>query len=78
MDSLNFSTDFSHWVFNYLKHREQIGSNCSSYLTVKYGGPQGSVLEPILFNRCIADTSSITPNSNCIQYANDSAIHGKL
>ena len=78
MDSLNFSTDFLYWVFNYLTHRQhfvQIDSNCSSLLTAKYGVPQGSILVPILFNLCVADMSSITPNCNCIQYADNSTLY---
>ena len=38
MHSLNFSTDFLYWVFNYFTHRQhfvQIDSNCSSLLTAK-------------------------------------------
>ena len=67
--SLNFSRDFLYWVFNYLLHRQhfvQIGSNCSSLLIAKYGVPQSSILGPILFNLCVADMSSIIPNSHCI------------
>ena len=78
MHSLNFSTDFLYWAFNYLTHRQhfvQIDSNCSSLLTAKYGVPQGSILGPILFNLCVADMSSITPNSNCIQYADDLTLY---
>ena len=78
MHSLNFTTDFLYWVFNYLTHRQhfvQIDSNCSSLLTAKYGVPQGSILGPILFNLCVADMSSITPNSNCIQYDDDSNLY---
>ena len=77
MYSLNFSTDFSYWVFYYLTHRQhfvQINSNCSSLLRAKYGVPQGSILGPILFSLCVADMSSVTPNSNCIQYANYSTL----
>lgn len=37
--------------------------------------PQGLILGPILSNIFIGDMSSITPNSNCMQYADDSAIH---
>ena len=67
-----------YWVFNYLTHRQhfvQIDSNCSSLLTAKYGVPQGSILGPILFNLCVAGMSSITPNSNCIQYADDLTLY---
>ena len=78
MHLLNFSTDFLYWVFNYLTHRQhfvQIYSNCSSLLTAKYRVSQGSILGPIFFNLCVADMSSITPNSNCIQYADDSTLY---
>ena len=67
--SLNFSRDFLYWVFNYLSHGQhfvQIDSNCSSLLIAKYGVPQSSILDPILFNLCVADMSSITPNSHCV------------
>ena len=47
----------------------------SSFLTAKYLVPQGLILGPILSNIFIGDMSSITPNSNCMQYADDSAIH---
>ena len=62
MHSLNFSTDFLFWAFNYLTHRQhfvQIDSNCSSLLTAKYGVPQGSILDPILFNLCVAVVESL-------------------
>ena len=78
MHSLNFSTDFLYWVFNYLTHRQHfvhIDSNCSSLLTAQYRVPQGSILGPILFNLCAADMSSTTPNRNCIQYADDSTLY---
>ena len=78
MHLLNFSTDFLYWVFNYLTHRQhfvQIYSNCSSLLTAKYRVSQGSILGPIFFNLYVADMSSITPNSNCIQYADDSTLY---
>ena len=78
MHSLNFSTDFRYWVFNYLTHRQhfiQIDSNCSSLLAAKYRVSDGSILGPILINLCVADMSSITPNSNCIQYADDSTLY---
>ena len=67
-----------YWVFNYSTHRQhfvQIDSNCLSLLTVKYGVPQGLVLGPILFNLCVAAMSSITPNSNCIPYADDLTLY---
>ena len=62
MHSQNFSTDFLFWAFNYLTHRQhfvQIDSNCSPLLTAKYGVPQGSILDPILFNLCVAVVESL-------------------
>ena len=56
--------NFLYWGFNYLTYRQhflQIGSNCSSLLTAKYGVPQGSILGPILFNLCVTDMLNISP-----------------
>ena len=81
MHSLKFPKDFLYWAFNYLTHRQhfvRIESNCSSLLTARYGVPQGSILGPILFNLRVADMSNITPNSNYIQYANDSTSYGSF
>ena len=67
-----------YWVFNYLTHRQhfvQIDSNCLSLLTAKYGVPQGLILGPILFNLCVAAMTSITPNSNCIPYADNLTLY---
>ena len=78
MHSLNFSTDFLYWVFNYLTNRQhfvQIDSNCLSPLIAKYGVPEGSILGPVLFNLYVADMSSITPNSNCIQCTDNSTLY---
>jgi len=78
MHQLNFSTDFLHWIFNYLSFRQhfvQIDSQHSSLLTSNYGVPQGSILGPVLFNLCVAEMSKITPNSECIQYADDSTLY---
>ena len=36
--------------------------------------PQGPILEPILFNLCVADLSQITSESECLQYPDNSII----
>ena len=52
---LKFFRNVLYWILNYLMHRRhldqhfvQIDSYYSSFLTAKYGVPQGSVLAPIL------------------------------
>ena len=68
--------DFLYWVFNYLTYRWHfVQIKLFSLLTANYGVLQGSILGPILFNLIVADMPSITPKSNCIQYADDSTLH---
>lgn len=74
MHSLNLSTDVLYWVFKYLTHRQHF-LLMNSFLTAKYGMPQGSIFGPILFNLCVTVMSSITPNRNCIKYVDDSTIY---
>ena len=47
----------------------------STLLTSEFGIPQGSILGPILFNLCVADISQITPESECLQYADDTTLY---
>ena len=76
LHSLNFSMDFLYWVFNYLTYRWHfVQIKLSSLLAANYGVLQGSILGPILFNLILADMASITPKSNCIQYADDSTLY---
>lgn len=74
MHSLNLSTDVLYWVFKYLTQRQHF-VQMNSFLTAKYGMPQGSIFGSILFNLCATVMSSITPNRNCIKYVDDSTIY---
>ena len=45
------------------------------FLTSEFGVPRGSILGLILFNLCVADMSQITPESECLQYADDTTLY---
>ena len=64
--SLNFSRVFLYWVFPYLTQRQyfvQLDSNYSCFPSANYDFPQVSTIGPILFNLCVDDILSITPNN---------------
>ena len=75
MHSLNLSKDFLYWTMIYLTFRQyfQIDAHFSTLLTSEFRVPQGSIWGAIFLNLCVADMSQITPESECLQYANDAA-----
>ena len=73
MHTFNFSKDVLYWTMNHLTFRQQfvqIDTYFYTLLTLEFGVRQGSILGPILFN-CVADMSQMTPESECLQYADD-------
>ena len=78
MHSFSFSKDFLYWTMNYLTFRQhfvQIDKHFSTLLTSEFGVPQGSILGSILFSLCVVDMSQMTPESECLQYADDTTLY---
>ena len=78
MHTFNFSKNFLYWTMNYLIFRQyfvQIEAHFSTLLTSEFGVSQGYILGPILFNLCVADMSQMTPESECLQYEDDTTLY---
>ena len=53
LNTYEFDRNALKLIYNYLSDRSQkakVGSSFSAYLDITYGVPQGSILEPLLFN----------------------------
>ena len=64
------------FVNSYLKNRMQrakINSEYSSWEEIMFGVPQGSILEPLLFNIFLCDLFLIMENTDIASYADDNA-----
>ena len=68
------------WIASYLTDREKVvidnNGNCSSYLKLNTGVPQGSVLGPLLFALYVNDISlCLHLNVSHLMYADDLQIY---
>ena len=73
--ALNFDMNALNLIFGYLtgrKQRVKINSSFSSYLDIFPGIPQGSILEPPLFNLFLCDLFLFVEQADNMSYADDS------
>ena len=77
MHSLNISTSTLNLIASYLTDRTQyveVNEEFSSRRAVRFGVPQGSILETILFNIYVSDLKETCDDCICVQYADDFSI----
>jgi len=76
MKSFGFSDKTIDWFKNYLSNRKQyvvLDNTSSSFMSIKTGVPQGSILGPLLFLLYVNDLSSST-QAKIISYADDTCL----
>ena len=74
---LGFSSMARNWINSYLTDRYQkvvAKDDCSSFVRIKNGVPQGSILGPLLFNIMISDMRQYVSFSSAHSYADDTQL----
>ena len=74
---LGFSLMARNWINSYLTDRYQkvvAKDDCSSFVRIKNGVPQGSILGPLLFNIMISDMRQYVSFSSAHSYADDTQL----
>ena len=69
--SLNFLLDY----LSLRKHRTKVGSSYSKWSEICRGIPQGSILDPLLFNIFINDIFFLVEKSEICNFADDNTIY---
>ncbi len=76
--SVGASAQAVKWLENYLSGRSQyvrIRSTVSSFGSLTRGGPQGSILSPLLLGIYVNDLPSVAVLSDLDSYVDDSELH---
>ena len=76
MHALKFSNSFLKWLVNFLHNRHQfvqVDDEMSELIHTRFGVPQGSILDPVLFNLYVTDLQGQIEQP-CFQYADDTTI----
>ena len=71
---LGFSNNAQNWVNSYLTGRFQkvvANNDCSPFVSIKNGVPQGSILGPLLFNILVSNVRQFVEFSSSHGYADD-------
>ena len=77
LHQLNFSVQAIKLIYSYVSERKQfvqVDNKSSSVKLKNFGVPQGSILDPVLFNLCIVN---LVENVTCdsLQYTDDSTLY---
>ena len=78
LDAYGFDKTTLKFIQNYLKNRKQstkVNSSFSQWLELKYGVPQGSIHEPLLFNIFINEMFFFIKYANIANYADDNTVN---
>ena len=77
LDAYGFGNESLKLIYDYLNNRKQrckVGSAFSTWMDIETGVPQGSVLEPLLFNIFITDFLFFMQESEVRNFADDNSL----